>query len=140
VIGLHHRQGNGEIDDFNDGTGDNRGNANDTAVAMWLYRSVHALAQYHNLTGDTTEDGEEGEGGVMETAGVTVPEGGTEGGTEGAMKEGLRGMIRRRPAYRVFFASDSPAMVAQYKALDPTCITRESELPKQGSGWLQMTG
>jgi hypothetical protein len=136
VIGLHHRQGNGEIDDFNDGTGDNRGNANDTAVAMWLYRSVHALAQHHNLTGDTTEDGSDGEeGGVMKTAGGQVPE----GAAEGAMKEGQRG-IRRRPAYRVFFASDSPAMVAQYKALDPTCITRESELPKQGSGWLQMTG
>jgi hypothetical protein len=93
VIGLHHRQGNGEIDDFNDGQGGGRGNGNDTMVVEWMHRSMQALAKHHGIA-----------------------------------------------KYRVFFASDSPEMVGKYRMLDPHCIARDAELPRQGQGWLQMTG
>jgi hypothetical protein len=95
VIGLHHRHGNGEIDDFNE-PGATRGNANDTKVVKWLARSVAALA-----------------------SALGLPSG-----------------------YRVFFASDSPRIVTQFKQElgHRRVIDRAAELPGEGTGWVVMGG
>ena len=54
---MHHRHGNGELDDFvNRQTGQPGGrlNKNNSRVIEWMSRSVHALQRAHGL--DTSDD------------------------------------------------------------------------------------
>jgi len=53
VIGVHHRHGNGELDDFVDkktGRPGSRLNRNNTQVIEWMMESVSELAAEYNLT------------------------------------------------------------------------------------------
>ena len=47
VIGIHHRHGNGEVDDFEDGGG--RLNLNDEVAVKWLHQSAVRLAEHFRI-------------------------------------------------------------------------------------------
>ena len=88
VIGVHHRHGNGEEDDFHAG---NRLNANNSRVIAWMNESVSELAALHGVAD-----------------------------------------------FRVFFASDSPAMARMYMDIDPRVFVfdKEAKNDVEGKGFI----